>query len=45
MTVIPFDTHPVRRRQASQSKLRGIIGLALLVLTVGTQLVWSLAFR
>jgi hypothetical protein len=45
MTAIPFDPSTVRKPRASQSQLRAMVGIALLVLTVGTQLIWSLAIH
>jgi hypothetical protein len=43
MTAVPFRAVPIQNRRVSQSQLRTVIGLALLSLTLGTQLIWSLA--
>lgn len=45
MTAIPFDSSPAPKRPASQSQIRTVVGLALLVLIVGTQLIWSLTIH
>lgn len=45
MTAFPFRAAAQPGRRASQSQLRMMIGLVLLSLTLGMQLIWSLAFR
>ncbi len=42
MTAIPFAATPAPKPRASQSQLRAVVGIALLSLTIGTQLLWSI---
>lgn len=45
MTTIPFCTTAPVKRCHGQAQLRAGVGLALLSLTLGTQLIWSFIVR
>lgn len=45
MTTIPFCTIASVKRRPGQAQLRAGVGLALLSVTLGTQLIWSFIVR
>lgn len=45
MTTIPFCTTAPVKRRPGQAQLRAGVGLALLSVTLGTQLIWSFILR
>lgn len=45
MSTIPFCTTAPVKKRPGQDQLRAGVGLALLSLTLGTQLIWSFIIR